>query len=74
MFIFVIHLLVGAAVTIFLICGHRSSVYTEIKDEKLANGEISSSYAKSPQNSVTESMKRYEKLRELMFMSIGILR
>lgn len=59
MFIFVIHLIVGLAVTVFLVCSHKAaSAYVEIKEEKLANGEVSSSYNKSAQNSVTESMKR----------------
>lgn len=59
MFVFVIHLLVGIAVTIFLFCERKSVGYVELKDTtKLPNGEISGSMAKSTQNSATESMNR----------------
>lgn len=59
MFIVGIHLLVGIAVTIFLVCGRRSTGYTElIEPAKLPNGDISESLRKSTQNSATESMNR----------------
>lgn len=58
MFVFAIHLLVGVTVTIFLVCGRRKMPYVEIEEVKLPNGELSTSIAKSPQNSATESMNR----------------
>lgn len=60
MFIVAIHLFIGFAVSLFLIFTKRPQVYVELKEEKLvANGDVDTSYGKSQQVSVTESVKRY---------------
>lgn len=59
MFIVAIHLLVGIAVAIFLVCSRRTSSYVELKETtKIPNGEMSGSMGKATQNSATESMNR----------------
>lgn len=73
MFIFAIHMLVGVMVTAFLICGRRSAAaYSELKEEKIPNGEISSSFMKTPQNSVTESMKRYVFYHFILLLPVSV--
>ncbi|GJQ84892.1 hypothetical protein Trydic_g507 [Trypoxylus dichotomus] len=58
MFIFGLHLFVGLLVTLFLIFSRKTDGYVEItKDEKLANGDVTSSIGRSLQSSVSESIR-----------------
>ncbi|KAJ3654879.1 hypothetical protein Zmor_014032 [Zophobas morio] len=58
MFIVGTHLFIGFIVALFMICSKKPPTYVELKDEKLlANGDVETSYGKSQQVSVTESVK-----------------
>ncbi|KRT86297.1 membrane transporter [Oryctes borbonicus] len=57
MFIFGIHLLVGLLVTVFLIFSRKTEGYVEMKDEKIANGDVTPSIGRSLQSSVSESIR-----------------
>lgn len=59
MFIVVTHLLVGFIISLFVICNKRPPTYVELKDEKTANGDVDTG-VRTAQNSVTESMKRFD--------------
>ncbi|XP_044268827.1 MFS-type transporter SLC18B1-like isoform X2 [Tribolium madens] len=58
MFIVAIHLFIAFAVSLYLIFTRRPQIYVELKEEKLvANRDVDTSYTKSQQASVTESVK-----------------
>lgn len=57
MFVCATHLLVGFIIALFLMLS-RSSSYSEMKDDKVANGEIHpSTFARTTNNSLNESIK-----------------
>lgn len=58
MFVCGVHLILGIVVTLFLFFSHKPPAYVELKEEKLASGEVLGSLGKTRQNSVNESVKR----------------
>lgn len=58
-FVCAVHMLVGIAVTMFIVLSKKPLPYVELKDEKLPNGDLQSSLGKTTQNSVNESLKRF---------------
>lgn len=67
MFIVGIHLLVGLIVFLFITWSERYNKYMELKDEKIANGDLGSSMIRSQTISIGESYKR---LVVLIFLQI----
>lgn len=56
MFIVVIHLLVGIGTVVFICISRPQAVYVEIKDEKLANGQLE--VTQSQQTQADDSVRR----------------